>query len=315
MSRVQRMRARTELTNPEQGTIYWSPVKSLWYSLMLLVAVVGGSLTFSLESLILFSVLTSVTLCCGHSVGLHRLLIHRSFECPLWLERILVTMGVLVGMGGPRKMLYMHDIRDWSQRHSKCHDFFIHKSPIWKDWFWNLHCEIKLQNPPEFQVEPWVANSRYYGFLDRNWMLLQLPLAGVLFAIGGIPWVIWGACVRVAVSLTGHWLIGYFAHNHGVQVWQIENAAVQGYNLPGLGLITMGEAWHNNHHAFPESAKFGLRKGQMDAGWWLIQLLQTVGLAWNIQHPETLPERPERMLIGSSEVSADDYSSVSRVIL
>ncbi|QDT34057.1 acyl-CoA desaturase [Thalassoglobus polymorphus] len=309
MSRIQRMHALSELTNPVHGTVRWSPVKSTWYSLMLLIAIVGGSQTFSLKSLLLFSVLTSVTLCCGHSVGLHRLLIHRSFQCPLWLERILVTTGVLVGMGGPRKMLYMHDIRDWSQRHNKCHDFFSHKSPIWKDWFWNLHCEINLHNPPEFQIESRVANSRYYAFLDRNWMLLQLPLAGVLFVIGGTSWVIWGICVRVAVSLTGHWLIGYFAHNHGILVWRIENAAVQGYNLPGLGLITMGEAWHNNHHAFPESAKFGIRKWQMDAGWWLIQFLHTVGLAWNIQQPETLPKRPERKLIASQKVSEDDYSA------
>ncbi len=308
MSRIKRMNPVNERTSPEIGTVHWSPVKSIWYTTMLVIAVVGGSSTLRFENVLLFSVLTALTLCGGHSVGFHRLLIHRSFECPLWLERLLVTVGVLVGMGGPRKMLYMHDIRDWSQRHPKCHDFFTHQSSIWKDWFWNLHCEIRLQHPPEFHVEPRVTNSRYYAFLDGNWMLIQLPVAGILYLLGGFPWVIWGICVRVAVSLSGHWLIGYFAHNHGRQVWRIENAAVQGYNLPGLGLITMGEAWHNNHHAFPESAKFGLLRGQMDAGWWLIQTLQSVGLAWNVQRPENLPERPERTRLSDRKPPTEELS-------
>ena len=83
------------------------------------------------------------------------------------------------------------------------------------------------------------------------------------------------------------------AHNAGSKTWIVEGAAVQGHNIPGLGLITMGEAWHNNHHAFPESARLGLEPGQNDPGWWALSLLRRVGLVKNVRLPENLPERKE----------------------
>lgn len=293
MSHVSRMRPRCARTNPVHGRVVWAPVKSLWYSTMLATALLLGPATFSLPAALLCGLLTAFTLCCGHSVGLHRLLIHRSFSCPRWLEYALVFTGVLVGMGGPRKMLYMHDIRDWSQRQPRCHPFFIHSSSIMKDWLWNLHCEIRLDHPPEFQPEPRVIDSRFYSLLDRCWLLVQLPLALVLFRAGGLPWLVWGTCVRVALSLTGHWFVGYLAHNTGPQTWLVEGAAVQGHNLPGLGLITMGEGWHNNHHAFPESARLGVMNGQTDPGWWLLRTLESLGLVWNLKQPADLADRVE----------------------
>ena len=97
------MYPRCALTNPEHGKVVWSPVKSVWYSGMLFCAIVFAPLTFSWSAAATAGCLTALTLCVGHSVGLHRLLIHRSFECPLWVERIMVFFGVLVGMGGPKK--------------------------------------------------------------------------------------------------------------------------------------------------------------------------------------------------------------------
>ena len=127
-------------------------------------------------------------------------------------------------------------------------------------------------------------------------MLQQLPWAALLYLGGGPGWVLWGVCARVAVSITGHWLIGYFAHNSGHQTWRVDAAAVQGFDVNYCGLITFGECWHNNHHAYPRSAKIGLRDDQLDPGWWLILALQKAGLVWNIQTPDTLPVRPELVL-------------------
>ena len=297
MSHVPRMQSPCALTNPVEGTVAWSPVKSLWFSVMLLGAIVLGPKTWSWDVSVMSCLLTMFTLCTGHSVGFHRLLIHRSFKCPRWLEYTLVTIGTLVGMGGPTKMLYLHDIRDWSQRHPACHPFFIHQSGLLRDWWWNLHCEIRLTHPPEFRPDAAVTESRYYRFLDQTWMLLQLPLAAVLYSLGGWAWVVWGICVRIPVSLTGHWLVGYLAHNVGPRTWYLEGHAVQGYNVPGFGLLSMGEAWHNNHHAFPESARFGLERGQNDPGWWFLCGLKRLGLVWDLNQPKDLPHRPElRML-------------------
>ena len=75
-------------------------------------------------------------------------------------------------------------------------------------------------------------------------------LAAILFAIGGLEWAVWGVSVRVTLSVGGHWLISYFAHTCGESHWQIKGAAAQGYNLRIAALLSMGESWHNNHHAY-----------------------------------------------------------------
>lgn len=290
---VTRMRAASSMTNPREGVVVWSPVKSLWFTGHALVALVGGYFGFRLEAALFGLVLTVVTLCLGHSVGVHRLLIHRSFECYRWLEYLLVHLGTVVGMGGPFRMLYAHDIRDWSQRHPECHPFFIDRRPVWRDLAWQLHCDMRLKHPPEFVIEASVARDPVYRFMQRTWMLQQLPWAVIAYLIGGWPFVIWGISVRVTISLIGHSLVGYLAHNHGRRDWRLDGHAVQGFNLPWLSLVTMGEAWHNNHHAFPGSARLGLRAFQLDPGWWALMFMRAMGLVWNMKQPADLPARPE----------------------
>jgi fatty-acid desaturase len=279
-------------TDAVEGAVRWSAKKSLWISGMTLAAAIGGPLYFSWSALALFLATTAVTVCLGHSLGMHRRLIHRSFDCPVLIERLLVYLGTLVGMAGPYGMMRQHDIRDWAQRKPLCHPYLAHRSSLWRDGFWQLHCELELAHPPALIMERRVANDRFYQFIDYTWMAQQLPWALLFFAIGGTPWVVWGIAVRVTASVTGHWLVGYFAHNHGPRSWHIEGAGVQGYNVKYCGLITMGEAWHNNHHAFPSSARLGVRPGEVDPGWWVLMAMARLGLVWNVKTPEMLPPRP-----------------------
>ena len=279
-------------TSAIDGSVHWQPVKSLWISAMTLSALIGGPLTFSWGVLALFLVATAITVCLGHSLGMHRRLIHRSYDCPLWLERVFVYVGTLVGMAGPYGMIRQHDIRDWAQRKPHCHAYLAHRSSMLRDGFWQLHCNLRLAHPPELVIEQRVRNDPFYRLLERTWMAQQLPWALMFFMLGGLPWVVWGIAVRVAASVTGHWLVGYFAHNRGPRSWHIEGAGVQGYNVPYCGLITMGEAWHNNHHAFPGSARLGLRKGEIDPGWWVLGVLEHAGLVWGVKTPAMLPYRP-----------------------
>jgi stearoyl-CoA desaturase (delta-9 desaturase) len=279
-------------TSAVLGTVHWKPAKSIWISVMTLTALLGCPFFITWDALALFLVTTAVTVCLGHSLGMHRRLVHRSYDCPLWLEHLFVYLGTLLGMAGPFGMIRQHDIRDWAQRKAKCHPYLAHRSPMLRDFYWQLHCELRLKYPPALIIEPRVADSRFYRFLERTWMAQQLPWALIFFALGGASWVIWGIAARVAVSVTGHWLIGYFAHNRGPRSWHIEGAGVQGYNVRYCGFITMGEAWHNNHHAFPASARLGLYPGEIDPGWVVLKGLNRVGLVWNIKTPEILPFRP-----------------------
>lgn len=273
------------------GIVRWRASKSLWIGGMTIAALTLGPLTFTPGAFVLFLVTTAITLCAGHSVGMHRRLIHHSFECPKWLEYVCVYLGVLVGMAGPIGMIRQHDLRDWAQRRSSCHDYLRHGRGFWTDAWWQLHCDLHLARGPIFRLEPALANDRCYYWMERTWMWQQLPWALLFYAVGGWSWVIWGICARASVSVTGHWLVGHFAHRRGAMTWEVRGAGVQGRNVPIAALLSMGESWHNNHHAFPGSARLGLLRGEWDPGWWLIRGLQCCGLVWSITTPETLPPR------------------------
>lgn len=279
-------------TSATHGIVEWDPVKSIWISGMTAIALVAGPLTATWDAVALFVATTAITVCLGHSLGMHRRLIHRSYDCPHWLERVFVYLGTLVGMAGPFGMIRQHDSRDWAQRKPACHAYLAHRNPIWRDGLWQLHMRLALDHPPVLVIEPRVAADPFYRFIDRTWMAQQLPWAIVFFVLGGWPWLVWGIAVRVATSVTGHWLVGYFAHNRGQRNWHVDGAGVQGYNIPSVGLITMGEAWHNNHHAFPGSARLGLKPGEIDPGWWVLLGLERLGLVANLKTPATLPARP-----------------------
>lgn len=279
-------------TNAFEGKVIWSPLKSIWVMVMYLFGIYGVLFLSSIGNFLVFLISSAITLCLGHSLGMHRRLIHQSYECPKWLEYLFVHLGVIVGLAGPFGMVRTHDTRDWAQRQLQCHPYFSHQSSFLKDGFWQIHCDIVLKHPPRFKEES-ILDTQFYRFMEKTWMLLQLPLALILYFIGGVEWVIWGTCLRVAISVTGHWLIGYFAHNSGHRSWHVKGAGVQGYNIKFCGLITMGECWHNNHHAFPGSAKLGLEKGQSDPGWWVLIILSKIGLVKNLKLVADLEERQE----------------------
>ncbi len=280
-------------SDPVIGEVRWDPLHSIWNGGMTLAALALCPATLSWSTLAVFVVTTGATLLLGHSVGFHRRLIHRSFECPGWVEATLVWFGTAVGMNGPLSMIRIHDTRDWAQRQIRCHDYLSHRRPMLIDALWQLHCRLDLARPPEFDPAPEIAGNRLYRFMERTWMAHQLPIAAALYLGGGWPWVVWGVFARVSASVTGHWLVGHLAHRQGPQTWLVQGAGVQAHDVPWAAIPTMGEAWHNNHHAYPGSARMGLYVGQFDPGFRFIQLLEALGMAWNIRTPSNLPERTQ----------------------
>ena len=259
--------------------------KAIWNGGLLVVAVIGGPLLFTWSAFALFLVMTYWTLLIGHSVGMHRMLIHRAFQCSKPLEQFLIYVGTIVGVAGPIGIIKIHDMRDWAQRQTRCHNFFSHSRGLLRDLSWQLFYRFQFKHPPILTVEPAISTDPLYRFLEATWRWQQVPLALILFLIGGWPWVVWGVAVRVVVSTAGHWTITYFCHNPGAGRWTVKGAYVQASDLPGLGLLTYGECWHNNHHAFPESARIGLEPGQTDPGWVVIRGLERAGLVWNVGRP------------------------------
>jgi sn-1 stearoyl-lipid 9-desaturase len=297
----------TPATDPCEGSVAWDPARSLWNGGMLFASLLLGPIFFTVDAVLVFILLLGITMCTGHSVGFHRRLIHRTFKCRKFMEYVLVWSGTLVGMQGPFWVIRSHDIRDWAQRQKNCHAFLRHGGGLMRDAWWNLHCRLDLSRPPAFDPGPGIGDDWFYRFLQRTWMLQQVPVAVVLFVLGGLPWLVWGVCVRVCVGVSMHWFVGYLCHTHGPQSWIVDNGAIQAHNVPWAAIPSMGESWHNNHHAFPASARHGLYPGQIDIGFRFVQLLEWLGLAWDVQVPQGLPLRP-----GITPVSPDAVAVLPR---
>ncbi len=279
-------------SDPVRGIVRVDPANLIWNGGMLVTALIFGPLFFSLSAFTLFIGTTGAVLLLGHSIGYHRKMIHGSFDCPIWLERVLIWFGALVGMAGPQGIIRSHDCRDWAQRQLDCHPYFAHRTHPLRDAWWQIYCRIELEHPPSFDFRR-VGHDRFCLWLEKYWRWQQLPVALIFFGLGGLSWVVWGVCARVAVANHGHWLVGHLAHTQGPQSWTVDGAGVQAHDVPWAAIPTMGEAWHNNHHAYPGSARIGLQQGQSDWGYAFIRLLERLGLAWNVQIPATLGHRAE----------------------
>lgn len=282
------------------GRVRLAPRRAAWSALM-----IGGAaaapFVATWPAVLVFVVLTYVTLLLGHSVGMHRYLIHRTFEASQRVAYPLVWLGTLVGMGGPSRIIETHDLRDWAQRQARCHDGYAHRRGFWTDLGWQLFCRIDLDAPPRLEIEPSVTADPFYRHLDRWWAGHQAVLAASLFAVGGWPFVLWGVCARVTVSVVGHWSVTYVCHNPGPSSWRVMGAGVQASDLRGpfLGFLTHGECWHSNHHAFPESARIGLAPGQVDPAFAVIAWLERRGLARQVGRPRAAGARDDLVPLAS----------------
>jgi stearoyl-CoA desaturase (delta-9 desaturase) len=129
---------------------------------------------------------------------------------------------------------------------------------------------------------PDIARDPYYRWLDRYFLLLQVPIAIALFALGGWSFVIYGSFLRIVVLWHSTWLINSATHMWGKRRFHIEDGS---RNLWWTALLTYGEGWHNNHHAFPNVAPAGWRWWEIDVTWWAILVLEKLGLANRVVRP------------------------------
>jgi fatty-acid desaturase len=276
--------------DPARGRVRVDPASLAWNGGMAATALIAGPFLATPGAIAVFAGLTALALLFGHSIGYHRLMIHGSFQTRPWLARVLIWFGAFVGMAGPLGIIRAHDRRDWAQRQADCHPYFAHRAHPLRDAWWQIYCRLDLDREPRFSFHA-LGEDPFIRWLERNWRWQQLPVALILYMLGGWAWVVWGVCARVAVATHGHWLVGHLAHTQGPQSWLVDGAGVQAHDVPWAAIPTMGEAWHNNHHAWPGSARIGDGTGQSDWGYAVIRWLEQRGLVWDVQTPETLAAR------------------------
>jgi stearoyl-CoA desaturase (delta-9 desaturase) len=243
----------------------------------------------------------------GISVGYHRHFSHRSFRSN---KAVRVALGVLGSMAGQGSLSY------WVSNHRRHHHYADHPgdihSPYFADesplgfWrgFWHSHMGWtfghKLTNPLVFGRD--LYRDRTIARVNQLYLLWVFLGLAIPAALGGAisgTWVgagtglLWGGLARMFFCYHFTNAIDSVTHIFGRQSYQTTDHST---NVPWMVLPTMGEGWHNNHHAFPSSAMFGLRWWQVDPGGLLIRTLEKLGWAWVVQvpAPEALAEKSLR---------------------
>ena len=224
-----------------------------------------------------------LTACVGVTLGYHRLLAHRAFQVPRWLEALITTCGTLSCQHGPIDWVGLH-------RHHHLHsdgEADHHSSHLgiwWSHFGWMLR-EVPAQRFVR-ALTPDLQSVSYYRWLNRNFLLLQLPLAVVLYTIGcatgvgGWSLLLWGVPLRLVLVYHATWLVNSATHRWG---YVSHRSGDRSRNNWWVALLTFGEGWHNNHHAYPSSARMGFRCWELDLTWWHICLLQCLGLARRVR--------------------------------
>jgi len=228
----------------------------------------------------------------GVTVGFHRLLTHRAFQTYPWLERTFAVMGSLSVQGS---------VMDWVADHRKHHahtdqegdphsPHVGHGSGLSGLWHAHVGWLMETQGQadwkryaPELYEDPAMRKiGRRFPLLVVLSLLIPTVAGYVLdgFTLrGALLGYIWGGLVRIFLVHHITWSVNSVCHFFGSRRFDIEDKST---NVGWLSVLSLGESWHHNHHAFPRSAYHGLRWWEVDPSGLIISTLHRLGLAWNV---------------------------------
>ena len=293
-----------EGTKPPQ--IYWS------YTIALAVLHIGALAAFipwffSWTGLIVGILGHFVFGMLGITIGWHRLLTHRGFDCPKWLEYTLATLGVCCLQDSPARWVAIHRMHhqhsdNQPDPHSPLVNFF------WGHVGWLLyrnHDHAHLRHYSRYARD--LLREPYYLWLERYgiWFFIYIVHAVAFYLVGlavgwattgewlagvqfGLSLLVWGVFVRTVFVLHGTWAVNSLSHLWGYRNYDTRDHSTNNWLV---ALFSHGEGWHNNHHADQRSARHGHRWWEFDMSWCVIRTLEAVGLVWNVVRPD--PKRPE----------------------
>ncbi|TFI51258.1 acyl-CoA desaturase [Mastigocladus laminosus UU774] len=216
----------------------------------------------------------------GICLGYHRLLTHRSLHLPKWLEYAIATVGALALQGGPIFWVAGHRLHHLHTEDTEKDPYSSQRGFWWSHMLWLFYPRAEFFNYEIYRkFAPDLDREPFYRWLNRYFLLLQIPVAILLYALGGWSFIIYGVFLRAVLLWHSTWLINSASHLRGYRHFQVNDNS---RNLWWAALLTYGEGWHNNHHAYPNVAKAGLQWWEVDMTWWAIKILKTLGLAKKI---------------------------------
>ena len=225
----------------------------------------------------------------GIGMGYHRLLTHRGYRTPKWIEYFLTVCGTMALEGGPIFWVATHRIHhQFSDKEGDPH------SPIDGKWWahvgWivmgkSLHQDTKTLS----RYVPDLAKSPFHVWITKYHYVPTLIVGALLFAVGGLPFLLVAGFLRIVVGLHCTWLVNSATHSWGSRRFVTRDLSTNSW---WVALLTFGEGWHNNHHAHPVSARHGLKWYEIDFNWYGIWALKKLGLARHVYRVK-LDELPE----------------------
>ncbi|MGQ0541821.1 MAG: acyl-CoA desaturase [Blastocatellia bacterium] len=242
--------------------------------------------TFSWQNLAALLIGNWIVGSLGVGLGWHRLLTHRSFKAPKWLEYILTILGTMSVQDSPDKWVATHRIHHAfvetdKDPHSTRPGFW------WAQIGWIVWGTAQDHDKKTLQrYVPDLLKDRGQVLISRFYYLPIILSAFILFAIGGWTMVVWGVVARVVVGWHTTWFVNSLSHLYGSRPHETSDDSTNNWFV---ALLTFGEGWHNNHHAFPTSARHGLRWYQFDMNWIAIRIFEKLGWAKQIRTPDTKP--------------------------
>jgi len=236
----------------------------------------------------------------GIGMGYHRLLTHRGYKTPKWVEYFLTTCAVLAMEGGPIFWVATHRIHH--QHSDKAGDPHSPRDGKW--WAhvgWILVGKSMHHDTNTLaRYVPDLAKDKFHVWITKYHYLPMIALGLALFALGGVPYVLWGICFRTIVGLHATWLVNSATHVWGSRRFQTRDDSTNSW---WVALFSFGEGWHNNHHAHPVSARHGLTWYEIDLNWYGIWALRKLGLAYDV-HRYNLASKTQSPPIPAVPVAA-----------
>ena len=231
----------------------------------------------------------------GVGIGYHRLLTHRGFTTPRWLTRVLATCGTLGVQSGPITWVTTHRIHHaFTDTDKDPHS--PRDGTYWSHIGWIFQGTAQTHSQAAMQrYSPDLMKDGYLRFIDNYYYVTTIIVAAILFAIGGWTMVLTAIFLRTVVSWHFTWLVNSATHLWGSRRFDTRDDS---RNNALVAAVTFGEGWHNNHHAFPRSAKHGLTWKEFDINWYQLQLMEKLGLIKNVYAYDLASESetPKEML-------------------
>jgi fatty-acid desaturase len=232
------------------------------------------------------------------TIGLHRLLSHRSFRCPKWVEQLLVTGAMLTGQGSP--LLWVANHRIHHQHSDETGDVHSPRRGFWYSHILWIVDDNSTDSEAYSKYCKDLTGDPYYHWLVRYRLVPQLAavmLCGLTLGWAAVPCVFF---LPVVCWMHSTYSVNSFCHHDWFGSRRFETRE-NSRNVWWVGLIALGEGWHNNHHAFPRSVKHGMKWNQIDLSYWMIRLLGALGLAWDLQQPKTTMTQHTQLLPASPQ--------------